>query len=112
METRAVADITKGYPEQLAVLAEKLGAFMRTQDIGATTSAFKRSPLDRSVWTHVRGPKRGARRPRRLRTPAPTVQKRAGRIRESVLSMRRSEPWRRRSPALPSGCVRLASDRP
>src|SRR5947209_666662 len=36
METRAVADITKGYPEQLAVLAEKLGAFMRTQGIEAS----------------------------------------------------------------------------
>ena len=36
METRAVADITKGYPEQLAVLAEKLSAFMRTQGIEAS----------------------------------------------------------------------------
>jgi hypothetical protein len=36
METRTVADITKGYPEQLAVLAEKLGAFMRTQGIEAS----------------------------------------------------------------------------
>jgi hypothetical protein len=36
METRTVADITKGYPEQLAVLAQKLGAFMRTQGIEAS----------------------------------------------------------------------------
>jgi len=36
METRAVADITKGYPDQLAAIAEKLSAFMRTQGIEAS----------------------------------------------------------------------------
>jgi len=37
METRIIADITKGYPQQLAVIAEKLGGFLRVQ--GLTESA-------------------------------------------------------------------------
>jgi len=39
------------------------------------------------------------------------IQKRAGRTRESVLSMRRSEPWRRRSPGAAHG-LRQTSLRP